>query len=257
MRKSDAAIRIAHKRLRQKASRKGRTPRPQSLEFAKCVIVFTTFPEAAFTAEAVLGWYRLRWQAELVFKRFKSVAQLGRLPKRDGESSRARLYGKLFAALLTEKLIAHASAVSPWGYDLAARPHQQQVAGVQIHAQSGPPDDRARHSPAGAPSGLARDIPRSLGADAKTPSANGKVFPDRKAARGTDNKLTLMGSSLLVFGRCRLFKKTRSLNSGIEMDRRRRISFRRAISSRVSGSPFPRRRVMACFMVARMSGPNL
>ncbi len=128
VRKSDTAIRIAHKKLRQKASRKGTTPKPQSLEFAKYVIVFTTFPEAGFTAEAVLDWYRLRWQVELVFKRFKSVAQLGHLPKRDGESSRAWLYGKLFAALLTEKLIAHASAVSPWGYDLTARPHQQQVA---------------------------------------------------------------------------------------------------------------------------------
>ena len=128
VRKSDAAIRIAHKKLRQKASRKGTAPKPQSLEFAKHVIVFTTFPEAGFTPEAVLDWHRLRWQAGLVFKRFKSVAQLGHLPKRGGESSRAWLYGKLFAALLTEKLIAHASAVSPWGYDLAARPHQQQVA---------------------------------------------------------------------------------------------------------------------------------
>ena len=27
--------------------------------------------------------YRLRWQAELVFKRFKSLAGLGHLPKRD------------------------------------------------------------------------------------------------------------------------------------------------------------------------------
>lgn len=53
-----------------------------------------------------------------MFKRFKSVAQLGYLPKRGGESSKVWLYGKLFAALLTEKLIAHASAVSPWGCDI-------------------------------------------------------------------------------------------------------------------------------------------
>ena len=55
----------------------------------------------------------IRWQVELVFKRLKSVAQLGYLPKRGGESSKAWLYGKLFSALLTVKLIAHASALSP------------------------------------------------------------------------------------------------------------------------------------------------
>jgi len=129
IRKSDAAIRIALEKLRRKAAKDGRTPKPQSLEFAKHVTVFTTFPEPGFTPEAVLDWYRLRWQVELVFKRFKSVAQLGHLPKRGGESSRAWLYGKLFAALLTERLIAHASSLSPWGHDLPARrSHPEPVA---------------------------------------------------------------------------------------------------------------------------------
>ena len=54
----------------------------------------------------------------LVFKRFKSLAQLGHLPKRDDESAKAWLYGKLLVALLVEKLIRHASAISPWGYPL-------------------------------------------------------------------------------------------------------------------------------------------
>lgn len=124
IRKSEAATGIALEKLRRKAAKDGRTPRPQSLEFAKHVIVFTTLPASQFAPEAVLGWYRLRWQVELVFKRFKSVAALGHLPKRGGESSRAWLYGKLFTALLTEKLMAHANAVSPWGYDLAARNHR-------------------------------------------------------------------------------------------------------------------------------------
>ena len=90
------------------------------MEFAKYVVVFTTFPASRFTPEAVLDWYRLRWQVERVFKRFKSVAQLGHLPKHGSESSKTWLYGKLFAALLTERLIAHASAPFPWGYDFLA-----------------------------------------------------------------------------------------------------------------------------------------
>ena len=76
----------------------------------------------------MLEWYRIRWQVELVFKRFKSLAQLGHLPKYDDESAKAWLYGKLLVALLVEKLIHHAVAVSPWGYDLEAAPTAQCVA---------------------------------------------------------------------------------------------------------------------------------
>ena len=61
----------------------------------------------------MLEWYRLRWQVELVFKRFKSLAQLGHLPKYDDDSAKAWLYGKLFVALLVEKLLHHARAISP------------------------------------------------------------------------------------------------------------------------------------------------
>ena len=53
---------------------------PQTGERATYVIVFTTFPAAEFPGERVLECYRLRWQVELVFKRFKSLAQLGHLP---------------------------------------------------------------------------------------------------------------------------------------------------------------------------------
>jgi len=122
LRKTQAAIRIAHKRLRKRASKKGSRLQPQALEFAKYVIVFTTFPIAEFTVAEILEWYRTRWQVELVFKRFKSLAQLGHLPKHDDESAKAWLYGKLLVALLVEKLIAHARALSPWGYRLAETP---------------------------------------------------------------------------------------------------------------------------------------
>ena len=50
----------------------------------------------------------------MVFKRFKSLAQLGHVPKYDDESAKAWLYGKLFVALLVEKLIHHARTISPW-----------------------------------------------------------------------------------------------------------------------------------------------
>ena len=119
LRKTQAAIQIAHKALRRQAPKKGAQPQPQTLELAKYVILFTTFPAAQFPAADVLEWYRTLWEIEPVFKRFKSLAQLGHLPKRGDESANAWLYGKLFTALLLEKLIAHARAISPWGYHLA------------------------------------------------------------------------------------------------------------------------------------------
>ena len=128
VRKSAAAIREAQRKIRKEATRKGKEPQPATLRFAAYVIVFTTFSAATFSAAEILEWYRIRWQVELVFKRFKSLARLGHLPKYDDDSAKAWLYGKLLVALLVEKLIRHASAISPWGYDLAPAATTERVA---------------------------------------------------------------------------------------------------------------------------------
>ena len=128
VRKSAAAVREAQRKIRKEATRKGKQAQPNTLRFAAYVIVFTTFPAATFGAAEILEWYRIRWQVELVFKRFKSLAALGHLPKYDDDSAKAWLYGKLLVALLVEKLIRHASAISPWGYDLAPAATTERVA---------------------------------------------------------------------------------------------------------------------------------
>jgi transposase len=87
--------------------------RPRTLEFAKYVLVFTT--RSSGSAAEVLELYRMRWQIELVFKRLKSLAQLGHVPKYDDRSSRAWVYGKLLVALLTHKMIPIGRTISPWG----------------------------------------------------------------------------------------------------------------------------------------------
>ena len=120
VRKSKIAIALAHKQLRRKTSKQGSELQPETLIYAEYVMVLTTFPEREFPARLVLELYRLRWQIDLVFKRFKQIAQLGHLPKQDPESAKAWLYGKLFVALLTDKVLAQAGALSPWGYSLQA-----------------------------------------------------------------------------------------------------------------------------------------
>ena len=128
VRQTRQAIRIAYKALRRQASKKGTQLPPQTLEFAQYVILFTTFPTAAFPAASVLEWCRTRWQVALVFQRFKSLAQLGHLPKRDGESAKASLCGKFLVALLVEKLIRQASAISRWRCRLEPAPVAQRLA---------------------------------------------------------------------------------------------------------------------------------
>jgi hypothetical protein len=128
IRKTEHAIQLAQAKIHRQASKKCRVTKPETLEYAKYVILFTTFPERAFSAANVLDWYRLRWQVELVFKRFKSLAQIGHLPKHDDESAKAWLYGKLLIALMVEKLITHACDISPWGYRLEKRQTPQCLA---------------------------------------------------------------------------------------------------------------------------------
>ena len=121
IRKTEEVIRTTLKKLKRRASKQGKKLRPQTLVYAEYVMVLTTFPEDEFPAAEVLEWYRIRWQVELVFKRFKQIAQLGHLPKHDDESAKAWLYGKLLVALLTEKIITCATSISPWGYVMEPR----------------------------------------------------------------------------------------------------------------------------------------
>jgi hypothetical protein len=56
----------ARRRVRQIATRKGKTPDKRSLEVAGYVITVTSLPAQQWTAQNILDLYRLRWQVELV-----------------------------------------------------------------------------------------------------------------------------------------------------------------------------------------------
>jgi len=119
IRKSEQATLRAQKKIRRKAQQGGPEVRPETLEYAAWVMVFTTLPREQFSGAEVLEWYRVRWQIELVFKRLKSLAQFGQLPKHDPQSARAWLYGKLLISLLGQKLTRMGRDISPWGYSLS------------------------------------------------------------------------------------------------------------------------------------------
>lgn len=130
IRKSEAAAARARRRIERKAQQGGPKTKPETLEYAHYVMVFTTLPAAQFSTAEVLEWYRLRWQIELVFKRLKTLAGLGSLPKHHDQSARAWLYGKLLIALLGQKLERVGRDISPWGYRLPEAWKWQRVAGL-------------------------------------------------------------------------------------------------------------------------------
>lgn len=119
VRRGATATRQEQKRLRRAASREGRVISQRSWTGAQYLFLWTSLPDS-FSPELALEYYRRRWQIELAFKRMKSLAGLGHLPKKDPASARAWLYGKLFVSLLAERLIQTAQGFSPWGYQLPA-----------------------------------------------------------------------------------------------------------------------------------------
>lgn len=91
LRKSAQAIEQAQQKLIAPARKKQTQLKPETLEYAQYVIVFSTFPPAAFSTEALLEWDQLRWRIELAFKRLKTLLAMGHVPKYDPTSSRAWL----------------------------------------------------------------------------------------------------------------------------------------------------------------------
>jgi len=120
IKKSQEAALLAQKKILEAASKKQKIPKPETLEGAKYVFVFTTLPAEVLSAENALEVYRGRWQIELAFKRLKSLLEIGSLPKQDPGGSKSWIYGKMFAALLIEALISSAERFFPWGYPLTA-----------------------------------------------------------------------------------------------------------------------------------------
>lgn len=126
IRKSDESAAKARHLVYRIASKNQNGP-PSELTLLACdyIVLITTLPQQFFTLKTVLELYRLRWQVELVFKRFKSLARLGALPKYKDESAKAWLYGKMFAALLIERISSRLGAFSPWRCESCARSTQK------------------------------------------------------------------------------------------------------------------------------------
>lgn len=120
VRKSLSATNRERKRILKESSKKGRKTKPETLEAAGYIFVFTTLDQS-IPAETVLTIFRARWQIELTFKRFKSLLGLGHLHNKNSQSAKAWLYGKLLAACLIEALAVVSDRFFPWGYPIGEK----------------------------------------------------------------------------------------------------------------------------------------
>jgi Transposase DDE domain len=94
--------REAQQRLRKE---QGSKVTEDSLEMAAYVLVFTTADASRLSPEQVLEAYRLRWQVELLFKRWKSLGGIDRVPTSREDTTLAWLSIKLLLGVLVDRIL--------------------------------------------------------------------------------------------------------------------------------------------------------
>lgn len=129
------AIRLPHAeaekaRARVRRELKGKTS-ASDLEAAQYIVLFTTTPTKRLSANLCLQLYRLRWQVELAFKRWKSLCHFDRLPNYRGDTILSWLYAKLLLALVMHRMASGASPLFP------PEPTDPQEQGLALRAVEG------------------------------------------------------------------------------------------------------------------------
>ncbi len=116
------ALERARQRVREKAHKKGRTPSQDNLFACAFILVLTNLPADSWSASQVLALYRLRWQVELLFKRYKSIFQLDHLRAHHPQLVQTYLLAKLLAALLADQLLLTTRELVPEWFTSLERP---------------------------------------------------------------------------------------------------------------------------------------
>ena len=108
----------------------------EQLEAAGYVVLFTTAPVERLSAARCIEAYRLRWQIELQFKRWKSICHFDRLPNYRDDTIRSWLCAKVLLGLLLDRMDSAAPELSP-PVQLAV-PEQQPRFGARVPSHRAP-----------------------------------------------------------------------------------------------------------------------
>lgn len=105
VKKTEEEIIAEQKKLDRKESRKQLTiSKDTRLSYNYFFVVTSLGTE--FSSEEIMRIYRLRWQVEMVFKRFKSILNMGSMPTKTAASCETWLNCKMLIALLIEKMLS-------------------------------------------------------------------------------------------------------------------------------------------------------
>jgi hypothetical protein len=85
----------------------------QVLEAAKYVLLFTTAARDRLDAQRCLQAYRLRWQIELQFKRWKSLCGFDLLPNQRDDTTLSWIYAKVLLGTLLDRMASIPTELSP------------------------------------------------------------------------------------------------------------------------------------------------
>ncbi|CAN5757893.1 IS4-like element IS421 family transposase [soil metagenome] len=106
----DDAVDRAREKMRRE---KGTDLSPRVFESAKYVLLFTTAPRSRLDANRCLQGYRLRWQIELQFKRWKSLCGFDLLPNWRTDTTLAWLYAKVLLGAMLDRMASIPTGLSP------------------------------------------------------------------------------------------------------------------------------------------------
>jgi hypothetical protein len=102
-------------RARKRLERDHKKISARMLAACDFVTLFTTAKRERLDTERCLHGYRLRWQIELQFKRWKSLCNFDRLPNQRDDTTLAWLYGKVLLGLLLDRMASIPAGLFPPG----------------------------------------------------------------------------------------------------------------------------------------------
>jgi hypothetical protein len=143
LRVPEAVAQKRRQRLREKASKKGRTPHPEQLALCAWTIWITNVPAEQLTVTEAWVLSRCRWQIELLFKLWKSHGEIDQSRSRKPYRVLCEVYAKLLALVVQHwVLLASGGTASGRSLRKAARKvrqhalHLASVLGVKRQLQA-------------------------------------------------------------------------------------------------------------------------
>lgn len=112
----------ARQRARTAARKKGRTVSEQTLYACGFILLLTNLSAAQWPASQVLALYRLRWQVEVLFRRWKGLLTLADLRAQDPQLVQTCLLGKLLLVVLCDALSSTLRSDAPDWFTTCQRP---------------------------------------------------------------------------------------------------------------------------------------